>query len=145
MTARPDIDGGRVVGYGQSLGGGAIAELSRHRSLRALILQSTFTSLRGFARRFWMPEFLVRDPFDNLSAVAAFPGPILVVHGRRDALIPVEQGVELARASSRAELRLYDCGHGCWGPAVPVLRDIHAFLEKNGVLPSAVAAAPGGS
>lgn len=134
LLAHPGIDPTRIVGYGQSLGGGAIGALSRQRPLRALILQSTFTNLRWFAGRFWMPPFLIRDPFDNLGAAAAFPGPLLVIHGRQDGLIPFSHAEELARANTRSELHLYDCGHGCWGPAVPVLRDIHQFLEGNGVL-----------
>jgi pimeloyl-ACP methyl ester carboxylesterase len=136
LVAHPGIDPTRIVAYGQSLGGGAVAALSRERRLRALILQSTFTSLRWFAGQFWMPPFLIRDSFDNLAAVRAFPGPILVIHGRQDGLIPFFHGEELAQANARSELHLYDCGHGCWGPAVPVLRDIRAFLQANGVLSS---------
>jgi len=82
-----------------------------------------------------MPSFLVRDAFDNVAAVAKFAGPILVLHGERDKLIPYQQGVTLARASARGELRLYECGHGCWLPNdLPILRDIRPFLEKSGVL-----------
>lgn len=135
LVAMPGVDASRIVGYGQSLGGGAISLLSRERPLRALILQSTFTTLRSFASRFWMPGFLVRDPFDNLLAVTAFAGPLLVIHGRQDGLIPFTQGEALAGAHPGAELRLYDCGHGCWGPGLPVLNDIHAFLRANGILP----------
>jgi len=86
LVARASIDRSRIVGYGQSLGGGAIAALSERRPVRAMILQSTFTSLRTFASRYWMPSFLVRDAFDNVAAVAKFAGPILVLHGERDEL-----------------------------------------------------------
>jgi len=135
LVARATVDPSRIVAYGQSLGGGAIAALSERRPLRAMILQSTFTSLRTFASRYWMPSFLVRDAFDNVAAVAKFAGPILVLHGERDELIPYQQGVALARASARGELRLYECGHGCWLPNdLPILRDIRAFLQKSGVL-----------
>ncbi len=133
LVARASIDRSRIVGYGQSLGGGAIAALSERRPVRAMILQSTFTSLRTFASRYWMPSFLVRDAFDNVAAVAKFAGPILVLHGERDELIPYQQGVALARASAHGELRLYECGHGCWLPNdLPILRDIRAFLQKSG-------------
>jgi len=135
LVARASIDRSRIAGYGQSLGGAAIAALSERRPLRAMILQSTFTSLRTFASRYWMPSFLVRDPFDNVAAVAKFAGPVLVLHGERDELIPYQQGVTLARASAQGELRLYECGHGCWLPNdLPILRDIRAFLQKSGVL-----------
>lgn len=132
LVERPDIDPRAVVAYGQSLGGGAIGALSKQRPLAALILQSTFTDLRRFANLFWMPGWLVRDPFDNLAAVRGFAGPVLVVHGRDDELIAASQGEELARAGRTAELRLHDCGHGCWSPAV--LDDIRAFLVKHGIV-----------
>ena len=135
LVARASIDRSRIAGYGQSLGGGAIAALSERRPLRAMILQSTFTSLRAFASCYWMPSFLVRDPFDNVVAVAQFAGPVLVLHGERDDLIPYQQGITLARASAHGELRLYECGHGCWLPNdLPILRDIRAFLQTSGVL-----------
>jgi pimeloyl-ACP methyl ester carboxylesterase len=62
LVARATVDRSRIVGYGQSLGGGAIAALSERRPLRVMILQSTFTSLRTFASRYWMPSFLVAMP-----------------------------------------------------------------------------------
>ena len=38
LVARATVDPSRIVGYGQSLGGGAIAALSERRPLRAMIL-----------------------------------------------------------------------------------------------------------
>lgn len=135
MAKDPSVDRTRIFGFGQSLGGGAICLLARHRPLRALILESTFTSLDIFAQRYGAPSFLLRDRFDNLAAVRQFRGPVLVIHGREDQLIPWQQGALLAAASPRARLRLYDCGHGCWDPAhVPFWQDAAPFLQSAGVL-----------
>src|ERR1700761_5058499 len=76
----PRVDSARMVGFGQSLGGGAICQLARDRPLRALILQSTFPSLDIFTSRYAAPAFLLRDHFDNLSVVLQFQGPLLVIH-----------------------------------------------------------------
>lgn len=100
----------RVVGYGRSLGGGPVAQLSRERPLAAMILESTFTTTRAFARRFGAPPFLVRDPFDNLAAVRAYSGSLLVIHGTRDDVIPIEQGRALAEAGG-VTLSELPCGH----------------------------------
>jgi uncharacterized protein len=102
IAADPRVDRARIFGFGQSLGGGAICLLARDRPLRALILQSTFTSLDGFAVRFGAPPFLLRDHYDSLSSVRNFRGPMLVIHGRHDDLIPWQQGRELASASPRS-------------------------------------------
>jgi pimeloyl-ACP methyl ester carboxylesterase len=136
IAADPRVDRSRIFGFGQSLGGGAICLLARDRLLRALILQSTFPTLDIFAAGYWAPAFLLRDHFDNLAAVAQFRGPILVIHGRADRLIPWEQGQRLAAASGNSTFRLYDCGHGCWDPErLPFWRDAIPFLLKAGILP----------
>jgi uncharacterized protein len=138
LAADPHIDSHRIFGFGQSLGGGAICLLARDRPLRALILQSTFTSLDTFAVSHWAPGFLLRDHFDNLSVAKRFPGPMLVIHGRDDRLIPWKQGLQLASASGHATFRLYDCGHGCWDPErLPFWHDVIPVLLKAGILSSA--------
>jgi hypothetical protein len=130
-VARPDVDPRRVVGWGRSLGGGAVCALAGRRALAALVLEATFTSVRSFARRFGLPGFLVRDPFDNLAAVRAFAGPILVVHGERDDLIPPAHARALAAAGERASLHWLPCAHNdCPRPSNAV-RD---FLAAHGLL-----------
>jgi fermentation-respiration switch protein FrsA (DUF1100 family) len=110
-VARADVDADRIVGYGRSLGGGAVCALSRERRLAALVLESTFTSVRSMARRFGLPRFLVRDPFDNEAAVRAFAGPILLVHGERDEIVGPEHARALHAAARGSELHLVRCGH----------------------------------
>jgi pimeloyl-ACP methyl ester carboxylesterase len=144
IAADPRVDRARIFGFGQSLGGGAICLLARDRPLRALILQSTFPSLDIFTAGYGAPAFLLRDHFDNISTVAHFPGPILVIHGRHDELIPWAQGQRLAAASSHATFRLYDCGHGCWDPdRLPFWQDVDAFLVDAGILEHAPAGGSG--
>jgi hypothetical protein len=138
MATDPRIDRTRILGFGQSLGGGAICLLARDRPLRALILESTFPSLDIFAASHWAPSFLLRDHFDNLATVSGFAGPILVIHGRQDQLIPWQQAQRLAAASTHATFKLYDCGHGCWDPQhLPFWQDALPFLRSAGMLDSA--------
>jgi pimeloyl-ACP methyl ester carboxylesterase len=56
------------------------------------------------------PGFLVRDPFDTAEAVKAFDGPLLVLHGEFDDIIPPKHGRQLA-AVGNGELHLLPCGH----------------------------------
>jgi hypothetical protein len=138
IASDPRVDRTRIMGFGQSLGGGAICLLAKDRPLRALILESTFPSLDIFAAGYWAPAFLLRDHFNNLATVAKFPGPILLIHGRDDRLIPWEQGRRLAAASTHSTFRLYECGHGCWDPEhLPFWDDALPFLKDAGILLSA--------
>jgi pimeloyl-ACP methyl ester carboxylesterase len=139
LASDPRVDRTRILGFGQSLGGGAICLLAQDWPLRALILESTFPSLDIFAASYWAPSFLLRDRLNSLATVARFAGPVLVIHGRQDQLIPWQQGQRLAAASAHATFRLYDCGHGCWDPEhVPFWQDALPFLKSAGMLDSAL-------
>jgi len=128
LAGRPDVDRDRIIGYGRSLGGGAVCALSRERELAALVLESTFTSAREMARGLGAPGFLVRDVFDNESAVAEFAGPILIVHGEHDRLIPVAHARRLRELSERASLVTRPCGHNDCPRLWTALR---AFLAEH--------------
>jgi uncharacterized protein len=130
-TAHPAVDPTRIVAYGRSIGGGAAAQLAEARPIAALILESAFTSTRPLAARYFVPGWLVRDPFDNVRALRNYRGPLLVVHGTDDQLIAVSEGRALAAAVPGATFHELPCGHNdCprpWGI-------ITSFLSANGVL-----------
>jgi pimeloyl-ACP methyl ester carboxylesterase len=122
----------RIVAYGRSLGTGAACGLAGERLLAGLILESGFTSAADMAHGYLLPSMLLRDPFDNAAAVAAFDGPILLLHGRNDRIIPVRHAHGLRAAAPAAELYLMDCGHNdCPRPWDRVLE----FLSAHGLLP----------
>lgn len=130
-TARPDVDGGRVVVWGRSVGGGAAAVLVGQRPVAALILESSFTSVRSLALRHGLFGPLVRDPFDVLRAVRGFDGPVLVVHGTEDRIIPPSHGKKLAVNARQGELRLVECGHNdCARP----WEAVRSFLDRSEIL-----------
>ncbi len=132
--AQPSIDPKRIIGYGRSLGGGAICQLSLDRDLAALILESTFTSTRPFAGRYGAPGFLILDPFDNLDVVKKQSQPILLFHGEKDEVIPLEHGVQLARAAG-VSLRVHGGGHNDTPrPWETILK----FLVENRLLESPI-------
>jgi fermentation-respiration switch protein FrsA (DUF1100 family) len=111
MRVRSSIDPQRIIAHGRSLGGAAAAIVATQRATAALILESTFTSVRSFAHGFGLPELAVLDPFDTLSLLGAYEGPVLILHGERDALVPARHAEALARAARHSELQLVACGH----------------------------------
>jgi hypothetical protein len=125
------FDANKIAVYGRSLGGGAIAQLVAERPTRAVVLESTFTSVADLARRYGVPRWLTRDPFDSQAIIGRYAGPILVLHGTADAIIPVAHGRALARANPRAELHEYPCGHNDCEPQWELVR---TFLQRAGVL-----------
>jgi pimeloyl-ACP methyl ester carboxylesterase len=130
------VDPKRIVPYGRSLGGGAACIVAADRPVAALILESSFTSVRAFARHFAVPGFLVRDPFDNLAALRSYRGPLLVLHGALDEIVPIEHGRQLSAAVPGAKLEVLPCGHNdCARPWEQILK----FLSET------VAVTPSGS
>ena len=125
------IDARRVIAYGRSLGGAAAAILAAQRSTSALVLESTFTSIRAFAHDFWVPAFVVLDPFDTLALLPAYAGPVLVMHGDRDQVVPLHHGQALARAARDSELDVLACGHNDCSVPWPRVR---RFLVARGVI-----------
>jgi fermentation-respiration switch protein FrsA (DUF1100 family) len=120
-----------IVAYGRSLGGAAAAILAANRGTAALVLESTFTSVRSFAHGFGVPELVVKDPFDTLSLVASYAHPLLVLHGEHDRLIPPSHARELADAAPQAELHFLRCGHNDCVRPWPTLQ---RFLQRARLL-----------
>lgn len=136
VLRREEVDPQRIVLFGRSLGGGAACALAARRPSAALILQSTFTSLKAFAGGFLVPGFLVRDVFDNGTVVAAYRQPILLFHGSGDTTIPPGHSRELQRMAPHARLVEYPCGHNDFPPDwQEFYRTIAGFLRDAGVVP----------
>ena len=126
-----DVDSSRIIPYGRSLGGGAASVLAVERSVPALILESSFSSVTAFAARFGAPALLVRDKFDSVAALRSFRGPTLILHGDRDDIVPPHHARALAGAASDATLKFMPCGHNdCPRP----WSDVRAFLDQHGLL-----------
>jgi fermentation-respiration switch protein FrsA (DUF1100 family) len=94
----------RLVLYGQSLGTTAAAELAASRPCGALVLESGLSSAADMARVIlpWLPRAVARltkNKFDTVGKLPRAGCPVLVAHGDRDEVIPVEQGRALHAAA----------------------------------------------
>jgi pimeloyl-ACP methyl ester carboxylesterase len=88
-----------ILIVGESIGTGFA---SYHTSLippSRLLLITPFTDLAALARkRFWFypTNLLVDNALDNTTALAAYPGPVAIIHGTDDGLIPFTLGQQVA-------------------------------------------------
>jgi fermentation-respiration switch protein FrsA (DUF1100 family) len=92
-----------VVVVGRSLGGAVAVDLAARDGARALVLESTFTSLGDMAACKVGPlpvRWLMDMNLDSLSLIRRYHGPLLVSHGDADRLIPFEQGQRLFAAAN---------------------------------------------
>lgn len=105
-------DTSRVVGVGRSLGAGVIADFALERNTDALILVSSFTSVRAFAKDYWLPGFLVKHPFDVEAVLRAYDKPVMLVHATDDTKVPYSHSVRLSEVCATDTLVTRDTdGH----------------------------------
>jgi fermentation-respiration switch protein FrsA (DUF1100 family) len=135
LVTREDVDSSRIVLLGRSVGGGAVCRLAANRPSAALILMSSFISIRSMASKYLVPYFLVRDPFDNLAIVRTYQGPVLVVHGRYDEIIPFSHGKTLFQAAKQGKIITYESGHNDCPPSWDTFwREIETFLKDSDLI-----------
>ena len=133
LIERSQVDPERVVAWGRSIGGSVASDLALSRPVKALILQSTFSSMATLARRsFGTPGFLLRDRYDVARAVAAFEGPVLLMHGVRDEVIPYPHAERIAAVREGLAVIALDCGHNdCFPHWGEIKERIARFLELS--------------
>ena len=110
----PLYAGKHIVIYGRSLGAALAARLAAQVQPDLTILVSPFWSAADLARIYfpWAPAALLRYPLATNVDVRAIRTPVLLVHGERDELIPVEHSERLLAATPNgAILRVRGAGH----------------------------------
>ena len=117
LLARKDLDPGRIIVFGQSLGGAlgvyALASTGMSHKIRALILDSTFSDYHRIARdklsSFWLTwpfqyplSWLISDRYSPVRQIARIsPTPVLIVHSQADMIIPVDHARRLFAAAKQ--------------------------------------------
>ena len=98
LDSREDIDPERIVFFGRSLGAGVAVELATRYCPYGLILESPFPSIRYMARRAYpfLPVWpFLRTRYDSLAKIGKVQAPVLVLHGDRDDIVPLEGATRL--------------------------------------------------
>jgi len=109
IRGREDVDPGRVLVFGQSIGGAISVLLGARRrgQIRGLVVEGGFSDYRRIVCHhvmhhplltvlaWWLP-FLVPKGFDPIDSVAAVsPVPVLFVHGKADHIVPWQMSQEM--------------------------------------------------
>ena len=88
----------RIVMFGESLGSGITVALAVTHRVGGLVLEAPFTSAADIgARAYWfLPvRLLMKDPFHSDAKIGKVAVPVLVMHGARDAIVPIGFGERL--------------------------------------------------
>jgi fermentation-respiration switch protein FrsA (DUF1100 family) len=88
----------RLVVWGESLGTGVAVALAAEKDLAKVVLEAPYTSTSDIAAAAYpiVPvRYLMKDQFRSDERVARVLEPVLVIHGERDSVIPIEYGRRL--------------------------------------------------
>ncbi len=92
-----------VVLMGRSLGGAVAVDMAAKDGARALVLESTFSSVPDVAAYHypWIPvRWVLRTRLDAAAKIGEYRGPLLVSHGDADRVVPYSLGQKLFGAAS---------------------------------------------
>jgi pimeloyl-ACP methyl ester carboxylesterase len=92
LTEQRHVPASRIILAGRSLGSAVAVELSTRVPSAGLLLLSTLDSVPLTAARFypWAPvQWLASQRFDSMAKAHRIRGPVVMVHGLRDQLIPI--------------------------------------------------------
>lgn len=139
FLAEQGIGAGRVVLYGESLGGAVAVHMATETRPAALVLEAPFDSVPAVAQAHY-PLFpvkrLVLDRFDSAARIGRVTAPVLILHGERDRVVPIRFAERLYAhiEAPKRFVRFPDAGH----------EDLHRhgavrtaldFLEEHGLAP----------
>ncbi len=86
-----------IVIFGRSIGSAVAVHIAQEKSVNGLILISPLTSGRDVARSQGLNWALpiMGDPFNSREKIRNVNAPVMVIHGDRDEILPVEMGETL--------------------------------------------------
>lgn len=125
----------QIVVFGRSMGASAAAYLAAHNRPRALIVESSFTSVPDIASEYypWLPvRWLSRLRHSTEDFVRQAGSPVLVIHSEDDEIVPFRHGEAIFAAA--AEPRTFLAIRGSHNDAflrdeADYLAGIRAFLD----------------
>lgn len=164
LLAQPDIDARRLSALGHSVGGAAVLlSASRRHDLHAAISVSAFAHPEQVMRRwlaarrvpYWPLGWLVNRYVEGvigarfrdiapLHTLARAQCPVLLLHGRQDVMVPLDDARQLWQHRASANVTLLECdgSHEGFDDLAEVTRQILNFLHPTRLAPSSLMGCP---
>ena len=87
-----------IILYGESLGTGVAIEVAQNKNYAGIILESPYTSMVNVGKKyypFFPVSLLLKDKFESYKKIKKVSVPILVLHGKKDKIVPFSMGKKI--------------------------------------------------
>lgn len=103
LTSQKGVSWDHLVLFGRSLGAAVAVQMASDFPCAGLMLEAPFTSVRDMARKHYPVlghVFPLRVHYDSMAKITGIHVPLLILHGDRDSIVPLEQGKRLFDAAN---------------------------------------------
>ena len=99
-----------IILYGESLGTGVATELGTSNAFGGIILESPFTSIANAAKIYYpyLPvNIILKDRYNSIGKIKNITTPILIMHGKKDNIVPQKMGLELYEKANQPKFSYF--------------------------------------
>ena len=104
------ISNDRIILYGESLGTAKTTEVAQNENFAGIILEAPFTSMVDMGQKIYpiFPvKFLLKDKYESKNKIKNIKSPILVLHGRKDKIVPFYMGEKIFEMANSPKFKYF--------------------------------------
>ena len=100
-----------IIIYGESLGTAVAIDLASRYNFSGIIIESPFTSMLDLAQKYY-PIFpvklILKDRYESRKKLNDIKSPVLVMHGKKDKIVPFYMGEQILEALSSPKFSYFN-------------------------------------
>jgi pimeloyl-ACP methyl ester carboxylesterase len=140
LRSQKNVDSGRIVIYGWSLGSAVAVTLASRVPEAAVILEGAPASIVAIGQQrypIFPVRLLIHNPFESILRVGSIRAPMLFLHSPEDVVVPIAEGRRLfAAAATSKQFVEVSGGHVYASEKDPrFFPTIQSFLRAQHLLP----------
>ena len=104
------ISNDKIILYGESLGTAVATEVGQNNNFAGIILEAPFTSMVDMGQKIYpiFPvKFLLKDKYESKNKIKNIKSPILVLHGRKDKIVPFYMGEKIFEMANSPKFKYF--------------------------------------
>ena len=101
----------QIILYGESLGTAIAIDLAVEHKFSGIILESPFTSMTELAKKYYpyLPvKLILKDKFDSIKKLNVIEAPILIMHGKKDKIVPFNMGLRIYESANNPKFNYFN-------------------------------------